>query len=69
MKILLNNPLMYFRSILTNFSSLFNHYFFELRLRLCTPLGALTVRPQTPQLLWWSIRHAQSLATPVKNPS
>ena len=34
-----------------------------------TPLGVLTACPQTPQLLWWSIRDAQSAATQVKNPT
>ena len=58
MKILLNNPLKY---VYVNPTS--------------SPVlpklpGALTARPQTPpQLLWWSIRDAQSAATRVKNPS
>ena len=56
MKILLNNPLMY---VYVNP----NKFFFIIQLLF------LTACPQTPpQLLWWSIRDAQSPATRVKNP-
>ena len=55
MKILLNNPLLY---VYVNP----NKFFFTIQL-------LLAACPQTPQLLWWSIRDAQSPATQVKNPS
>ena len=71
MKILLNNPLIYVYVNPNNFFFTIQLYivslnyvsFFELQLHPWTPLGALTACPQTPQLLWWSIRDAQSPAT------